>query len=154
MAGSWLCLVSILCCSRWSRSDCGGSGPPRGAQGNALWEEGTGLPFSWSGLCPPWKIRGNVWVNLNTPNIQSVDILAPFPHLKKLFWVTNQYLLGLFRRTSENPNTSTSPFFFLCQHSTMLPSSILKVNDTDLTYNWILCVKAFSMLQLQKTMKL
>lgn len=57
-AGPWLCLVSSPCCWRLSRSDCGGSGPPRGAQGSVLWEEGTGLPFSCSGLCPPWKSRG------------------------------------------------------------------------------------------------
>lgn len=57
-ADSWLCLASSLCCWRWSRSDCVGSEQPPGVLGNALWVEGKGPPFSCSGLCPPWKSRG------------------------------------------------------------------------------------------------
>lgn len=70
MADSWLCQVSSLCCWHWSRSDCGGSGPPHGGQGSALWLVGTGLPFSCSGLCPLWKKnrwhRLIIWEDIHT----------------------------------------------------------------------------------------
>lgn len=52
MADPWLCLVSSLCCSRWSRIDCGANGALRGALANAPWLEGMVLLFSCSDLCP------------------------------------------------------------------------------------------------------
>lgn len=52
MAHPWLCLVSSLCCWRWSRIDCGANGPLHGAPANAPWLEGMVLLFFCSDLCP------------------------------------------------------------------------------------------------------
>lgn len=88
--GSWLCPVSILCCWRWSQSGCAGSGPPLAARENDLWGEETGLPFSCSGLCPPWGKQGKCepCQNLKGPNIDSFFFFFFVNYLRlKLFLI-------------------------------------------------------------------
>lgn len=71
-AGSLPCLASSLCCSRWSQSDCEGSGPPRGGQGIVLLGEETGPPSSCKDPFPPWKDERHELVSyLSYSNISS-----------------------------------------------------------------------------------
>lgn len=93
-AGSSLCLVSSLCCSRWSRSDCEGNAPPRGGQGSALLGEGTGLPFSCMDLCPPWKSEGQTFVAFKLSSEAILINAVRYCHLA----LTRTYLTSLWRK--------------------------------------------------------
>lgn len=144
MAGSWLCLVSSPCCWRWSRSDCGGSGPPRGARGTALWAEGTGLPFFCSGLCPPWKSRVECvgCHHLKHPKRCVNDKLAPLPHLTTHLELQTNICHNCFSESKHGY------FSFFCantaQRCHLAPRGPLyRTNNIQL---WILCVKTYSVL--------